>query len=129
MQAFHILRNIQVDSLILPLIRIEAVIYRHSSGRLHTGVLLQLVQFLFLLAERILTFICHGDIKFEDIPILLHRNFPDGILNTKAGYQQGTAAADSNHRHEETLFIAKDIPRSHLVNKIESLPYKWNTLQ
>ena len=107
MQAFHILRNIQVDSLILPLIRIEAVIYRHSSGRLHTGVLLQLVQ----------------------IPILLHRNFPDGILNTKAGYQQGTAAADSNHRHEETLFIAKDIPRSHLVNKIESLPYKWNTLQ
>ena len=57
-----------------------------------------------------------------DFRILLGHDVDDGIPQTESGQQQGSASADADEHHGQTLAVAENIAQGYLVQETEFLP-------
>ena len=64
----------------------------------------------------------HIEIVDLDFPILIIDDAADGILDAEPRQQQGRTAADSEHHHEKTLFITKNVSCRYLDQKRHMIP-------
>ena len=71
----------------------------------------------------------HGEVVGEHLAELLVHDVADGIVQAEAGYQQGGAARDAHHRHEEPLFVAEQVAGGDLVGELHPLPHRPHPLQ
>jgi len=70
-----------------------------------------------------------GIVIVKNFVILHTDDIFDGIRQPHRGDQQRRTAADAQHHHKETLFVAENIAQADLVQKFEAVPYKRHILQ